>query len=403
MTRGRRLLVTTARMPYAVDEIRKLGRRGHTVHASDTFWNAPGLHSRWIEKRHVTPSVRYETPAFLDSIVEIVRDYDIDVVLPMFEEVFYLRRYADVLADRVEVFAPSFSALDRLHDKIKFVELCREIGVKTPETVVAYDAAQLKDAVGAFPEYFGRPAHSRGGVYLLTNTGPLAGVVPLEKCRPTESNPWLVQPFVRGLDICTFSVARKGRVTAHAAYVHPKTIESAGGIVYESTVEDDAFAAVEKFVEATNFDGQVSFDFLRTESGLSAVECNPRPTAGLTVMPADMLDEALFGPISAKPRVAPAGTRRHILSALVRDMFQHWRDIPSDWRELMSGSEDLYGTKGDRMPGLYQVLSLSHVLRYRRRTPAADRTRSDLLAGYFFDVSWDGEPMPQPTAHRAAV
>lgn len=403
MTVERRLLVTTARMPFAVDEIRKLGRRGHIIHASDTFWNAPGLHSRWVQQRHLTPSPRFETAAFLDAVIEIVRDYDIDVVLPMFEEVFYLQRYANVLGAHVDVFAPSFEALERLHDKIKFVELCREVGVRTPETIVAYDAAQLREAIAAFPQYFGRPAHSRGGVYLLTNTGPLAGAVPLESCHPTPSNPWLVQPFVRGLDICTFSVARKGKVMAHSAYVHPKTIDSAGGIVYESTVEEDAFAVVERFVEATNYDGQVSFDFLRTESGLSAVECNPRPTAGLTVMPADMLDEALFGPVTAKPKIAPAGTRRMIMSALVRDMVQHWRSIPSDWRELVSGSEDLYAARGDRMPGLYQILSLSHILRYRRRTAAADRTRSDLLAGYFFDVSFDGEPMPHRAVEKAVV
>ena len=387
-----RILITTSRMPHAVDEIRKLGRQGHLVHAADTFSNAPGNHSRFAHAHHITLSPRYETAAFVEQIIQLVRENDIDIVLPSFEEVFYLQRYAKKLAGRVNVFAPGFEALVRLHDKTRFVELAQKVGAKTPRTIVVDDDDALRRAVGEFPKYFGRAAYSRGGVLLLTNAGPLAGVVPLSRCNPTPSNPWLIQEFVQGLDVCTFSVARHGRVVAHSAYVHPKTINSAGGIVFESIVDDEAFELVQRFVEATSYHGQVSFDFLRTEEGLYAVECNPRPTSGLTVMPDEMLDTALFGPMPNAPRVAPAGVRRHIWAALLRDMVLNWREIPSDLRELLSQSEDVYAPPGDRMPGLYQFLSMSHVLRYRRRRSAADRTRSDMLAGYFHDVSWDGDP-----------
>jgi predicted ATP-grasp superfamily ATP-dependent carboligase len=394
-----RILVTTSRMPYAVDEIRKLGRQGHTVHAADTFGNAPGNHSRFVHRSHVMLSPRYETGAYIEQLVQLVADQHIDVVLPAFEEVFYMQRSAHRLEGRVKVFAPSFDVLHQLHDKARFVALARELGVPTPQTIVVDDQDELRRALGEFPRYFARPAYSRGGVYLLTNTGPLAGAVPISQCHPTPSNPWLVQEFVEGLDICTFTVAREGRIAAHSAYVHPMTMDSAGGIVYESIVDDEALALVRRFVEATRYDGQVSFDFLRTDRALYAVECNPRPTAGLTIMPDAMLDDALFGPVPDEPRIAPAGARRHIWAALLRDMVLHWRRIPKDFRELVSGSEDLYAARGDRWPGLYQFLSMSHVYRYRRGRAAADRTRSDLLAGYFYDVSWDGDPLLEsPTA-----
>src|SRR5687768_2143538 len=38
-----RILVTSARMPYALPEIRMLGKRGHVMHAADTFSTAPGM------------------------------------------------------------------------------------------------------------------------------------------------------------------------------------------------------------------------------------------------------------------------------------------------------------------------------------------------------------------------
>ncbi len=303
-----------------------------------------------------------------------------------------MQRGADKLEGRVNVLAPSFEMLATLHDKTRFIELTKELGIKTPRTIVVDDQDELQRATREFPEYFGRPAYSRGGVVLLTNTGPLAGVVPFSQCRPTPSNPWLVQEFVHGVDVCTFAVARNGRVVAQSAYEHPKTIDSAGGIVFESVVDEPVLECARRLTEATSFHGQVSFDFLRTDRGIYAVECNPRPTAGLSVMPDEMLDTALFGPIPDSPRTAPAGIRRHIWAALLRDMVLHWREIPSDLRELLSKSEDVYAPPGDRRPGLYQFLSMSHVIRHRRRRAATERTRSDLLAGYFHDVSWDGDP-----------
>jgi predicted ATP-grasp superfamily ATP-dependent carboligase len=391
-----RLLVTTSRMPCAVEEIRKLGRGGHVVHAADTFTEAPGSHSRYVARRHVIASPRHDTGGFLAQVGDIVRAQRIDLVLPMFEDVFFLQRHREALGPGVEVFAPSFDVLHRLHDKTRFVELATEIGVDVPGTIVAHDVAALHAAIERFPRYFARPAFSRGGVFLLTNTGPLAGVLSPDSARPTVENPWLVQEFVSGTDVCTFSVARHGRITAHATYVHPKTIDSAGGIVFESIVDPESLAIVERFVEATGYHGQVSFDFMRTERGLVAIECNPRPTAGVSVMPDEMFLHAVFGEVDGPVAVAPAGMRRHIWSALLRDMVMHWREIPSDFGEIMSGAEDLYSAHGDPWPGLWQFLSLAHVRRYRKTLDPADRTRSDLMSAYFADVSWDGEAPTLP-------
>ena len=40
-----RILVTSARMPFALALIRRLGEAGHEVFASDTYGAAPGNHS----------------------------------------------------------------------------------------------------------------------------------------------------------------------------------------------------------------------------------------------------------------------------------------------------------------------------------------------------------------------
>jgi predicted ATP-grasp superfamily ATP-dependent carboligase len=386
-------------MPFALDEIRKLGKLGHEVHAADTFATAPGSHSRYVARSHRVASPRFETAEFLAQIARIVDELAIDRIIPAFEEVFYLSKLAERLP-RGALFAPSFEVLARLHDKERFRALATELGVKTPATVTCRSQEQLRRAAARFGAFFARPAYSRGGVELCTNTGPLAGVLPLEDCRPTPANPWLVQEFVHGIDVCTFSVCQHGRITAHAAYVHPREIEHAGGIVFESVDEPEALRVARRIAARTGYHGQLSLDFLKTDRGLFAIECNPRPTAGVYLMTAQAFEHALLFS-QTDPLVVRAGVRRKISIALVRDMVLHWREIPKDVPHLLSSARDVYAEPGDVVPALYQVLSYSHVLAYRRQHPGKHSPR-DLMAAYFHDILWDGEPIEDLPPQRTA-
>ena len=51
-----RVLITSSRMPFALDAIRKLGERGHEVYASDSYEASPGNHSRYLAGHFVTAS-----------------------------------------------------------------------------------------------------------------------------------------------------------------------------------------------------------------------------------------------------------------------------------------------------------------------------------------------------------
>jgi predicted ATP-grasp superfamily ATP-dependent carboligase len=390
-----RVLVTSSRMPFALDEIRKLARVGHEVFAADTFGTAPGNHSRYLGGAYVTASPRHDTERFIDDIARIVEDRHIDLVIPCFEEAFYLAWHAERLAARTRVFLPHFDTLATLHDKGKLRELARRNFVRTPRTTMASSQAELGRAIGTYPEYLARACFSRGGECLLTNRGPLAGVVRLADCEPTEDNPWLVQEYVEGLDVCTFSVAHRGRVTAHSAYVHPREIDHGGGIVFESIDEPESLHVARTIARATGYTGQISFDFKKTERGLVLIECNPRPTAGVFALSAEALDDALFDRRPDEVHVAPAGVRHKYSVALIRDMVINWRDAPDDLEHLFSPAKDVYADPADLMPALYQFLSYSHVLEYKLKGAGGGK-RSALLGAYFDDVCWNGESMEPP-------
>jgi glutathione synthase/RimK-type ligase-like ATP-grasp enzyme len=385
-----RVLVTTSRMPFALEAIRKLGEAGHMVFAADTFRTAPGSHSRYVEQAYLVPPPRFEPAAFVRRVHEIVAEADIDLIVPAFEEVFYLTRLHPDLESPARVFTSPFETLRQLHDKAALLRLAAAVGVPAPPTEVVESQAALASAVRRRTGYFARPAYSRGGVDLLTDTGPLAGEVALESCTPTPENPWLVQPFVEGRDICSLSVVHRGQIAAHCAYVHPRTIEHAGGIVFESVDGAETLAPTAALARATHFTGHLHLDWMATADGLQLVECNPRPTAGLALMEADQYADAIIDPLPEDTSMVPPGRRLKISVALLRDMLLNWREAPEDLNALLSDAPDLYGRAEDPLPGLYQFLSYSHVLSYRWQVPLSARRRSDLLAAQFHDVEWDG-------------
>jgi hypothetical protein len=383
------ILVTSSRMPFALDVIRKFGRLGHRVFAADTFASAPGGHSRWVARRARVAAPEFLPTQFLDDVERLVRTFAIDLVVPCFEEVFYLARHA---GDRFngELFAAGLEPLARLHHKASLNVLARQLGIAAPPTTLVTTPDELYAAAAALGRYFARPAWSRGGIELCTNAGPLAGALPLPQCQPTPARPWIVQEYVDGTDVCGFGVAHHGRLVAHCTYVHPRQLDGSGGIVFESQRDPEALACAERLVEATGYHGQISLDFRRGERGLMLLECNPRPTAGVHLMPDAMFVDAVLSP-ARDLRVVPAGVRRMYASALVRDLFLHWGELRANLAYLFSDARDVYGEHGDRMPALYQLLSYARVMSYRLRHR---RARAALKAAYFEGIRWDGQPIP---------
>src|SRR5688572_26412506 len=91
------ILVTSSRMPFALDEIRKFGKRRHRVFATDTFSTSPGSHSRYVTRAVTTAAPRQEPLRFIRQIEELVEEEGIELIVPAFEEVFYLRQGSHLL------------------------------------------------------------------------------------------------------------------------------------------------------------------------------------------------------------------------------------------------------------------------------------------------------------------
>jgi predicted ATP-grasp superfamily ATP-dependent carboligase len=382
-----RILITSSRMPFALDAIRKLGERGHEVFATDSYAASPGSHSKYLEGHFTTASATGDPAAFAADIERIAGEREIELILPMFEEVFYLAAQHDRLSRVTRLHAPPFATLARVHDKGTFQELCERLGIRTPKTVLAHSGEELKRAVSEFPRYFARAAFSRGGVGLLTNTGPLAGHMGLHDCHPTEANPWLVQEFVDGPMQCTYSVLHDGSVSSHMSYRAPRQWEHSTGIQFLSVDPSDTLGVVEQLGSELSWDGQMSLDFVDTGDGLVMIECNPRPTDGLLLMTAEELEGALLSP-GPETLLVDEGRTEELDFAVLGQIFRE------PLREMPSSIHDLAAVRGtdsgwhDLMPQLFSFLAFAHHERL------ALREREGLFEAMADGITWDGQPIP---------
>src|SRR5688572_25570182 len=125
-------------MPFALDAIRKLSERGHDVFATDSFDAAPGSHSRYLAASFTTAPASDDPTAFAEDVERIARENEIDALLPMFEEVFYLAAHHAEISAATRLYAPPFRTLAQVHDKGTFQEMCDRLEIRTPQTVVAH-------------------------------------------------------------------------------------------------------------------------------------------------------------------------------------------------------------------------------------------------------------------------
>ena len=390
------ILVTSSRTPFAIDLVLKLGRSGHEVYAADSYVAAPGSHSRFARGHFTFASAQDEPERFVADVERTCREHAIELVVPAFEEAFYLAVAHERLAAVTRVFTAPFATLARLHDKSSFQRLCVENGLPVPETVVARSDEELRAALGRFPRYFARAAFSRGGISLLTNTGPLAGHLDAGDVHPSETSPWLVQPFVDGPMNCSYSTVHEGRVTAHCAYRAPRQWEHSTGIQFESVDPEPTLALVRRIVERLGYTGQVSFDFVAAGDGLKLIECNPRPTDGVLLMDDEQLARGITAPQSELSVVEPGRVVQLDWAVLAQAFDEPLHEMPGSFHDLVHLHSADRGWH-DLVPQLYSFLALADHERISLKE------REGLFAAMSDDICWDGAPIPGMSAQDAAL
>jgi len=367
MGMSKRILFTGGRTLTAMELARLFSRQGHNVYLADSVWFPVTRFSNSVTRYIKVPEPRFDPQGYVSALLNIVHDERIDLLLPSLEEIFYVARAAETFPPGCIVWIDTFDKLDILHNKWTFIEYMNGFGFRTPMTERVCSREKLVSFLStcSFKKAIVKPVYSRfASQTSIWNRGDVLHA----SIRPTKAQPWIVQEFIDGLHLCTFSLTQKSRVLAHAVYPSQQQWGIGSSTVFEHMNHPGTQRWVERFVSKTNFTGQIGFDFIETADGiLYPIECNPRATAGIHLFnDTTELVGQFVGDQKEMTVIPRRGEVRSVKFALVLRLarlilsIQPVREWKKTW-QFLRRSRDIFYAKGDLWPVVGQMISFIEI------------------------------------------
>lgn len=391
------VLITGARAPAALEWARLLHAANCRVYVCDSLPAYVSRFSRAAAGAFTVPAPRDGAEAFAAAVTEAVARHRITHVVPTCEEIFYLAQFRERLEEAgAALFADSLPALLRLHHKLDFIRTAASHGLRVPATHLIETPADLREALSAWSD--------RDRVVLKPVYSRFASQVQIGSPRPgsghiqtpanlSPANPWVLQQYVEGSPVCTYSIVRNGRVLAHAAYEARYRVGLGAAIQFAALDHPGALRWVRRFAEAERLTGQIAFDFIDGPDGtLFPIECNPRATSGIHLFaPEDGIAEAALRhaePDREQAMIAPPGGRQAMIGfAMAAYLLRRRLTWPERRQALraMRRSRDVLFRARDPWPVLGQGPAMLALLRLARKHGVS------LMEASTIDLEWNGD------------
>ena len=295
-----RVILTGGRSPYTLPLIRVLARSGAAVAVAESMALPLSRFSADVSKSFRLPCGPAEDyDLWVESLRAAAREWEADLIIPTCEEAVWLAQAAPVLEkDGVALLVHSDGEeMVGFHSKAGIMDSMEAagLGAHVPYTCVVdsgrtvvdairevADASSAKEVVVAKPEF------SRFGtrVRFVDVAHGARDVVEIVHGFAEGGGRHVIQQWIGGRGMCSYSVVWEGRVLAHCAYVPSAVVDTGASATVTSIVHPGIAAFVASWAQAHSYSGQVGFDFIeREEDGrLFVLECNPRTTLGVALL-----------------------------------------------------------------------------------------------------------------------
>ncbi|CUS10583.1 unnamed protein product [Tuber aestivum] len=380
------ILLSNGRFPVSIDLARQLKLAGHNVYVVDPMHYHVCKFSNSVVKSYWVPAPHVDAEGYTEGVRRAVEDANIDLIIPMHEELFHLAEQTSDVSDengqivRKRLFAPSFQTLVRLHNKWEFSLFLRRTGCDAPRAWLC----RSMDDVRALPhremELALKPVYGRAAkdVHHLKPDTPLPDRVDVG-----PENEYIAQEWITGNRYCSYSVLRDGRVFAFSVYPVVDTIDESSCVYFQSTEHAGIRAYVERIADALpGVNGQIAFDFIETDDRLVAIECNPRATSGIHLWSGT--PDLAHSFTRSSPAVARPGARRQLIPGMLMwskkgaGLGEYLRHM----KRLM-GTKDVMFSKRDLLPSLMQPFLLTSYYEICRER------RMDISTMFQWDLVWE--------------
>lgn len=377
-----KVLILGGRAPAALDHARRFAAQGWGVVVADSVSCRLAGWSRAVSATVRLAPPRHAPAQFIADLCATIARERIDLVVPTCEEVFFLSRYRSALPASCRILVDDFDKLRLLHSKWEFTKLA---GSYAPASAVVDNLEQARDWAAGRPLVL-KPEFSRFGVHVrIYPKGMPDAPAPLPPL-----GPWVAQEYCEGIELCSYSVADQGRLTAHALYRPMHRLQRSSSYYFEPHGCEPIRHFVADLVARLQFTGQISFDWMDVGDGQPRVlECNPRATSGLHLFDEqDALPAALNGTVEGC--VVPRGARARMLGPVMYSagaLQSLAGGTVGRWRRDAQRASDVMTAPGDRWPVAGALLDMAWFAR------TALQRRCTLREAATSDIEWDGEDL----------
>ena len=284
-TAGINILLTGGKMTKSLQLARLLNRAGHNVYLSETskFRFTGHKFSSHIEKFFKLPNIIDGYDAYFKNVQRIVKRHQINLIIPVASPkiVYFDSEVKEALQDDCEFFHFDKNTLKILDNKYLLCKTAKDLNITAPEVHYIVDREQLNT--------FDFKARSKKYILKSLTYNPLERLNRPQLPFPdqlnyfggltiSKKNPWVLQEFVDGVEYCTHSTVRDGKILLHCC-----CLSSDFQLRYKHVEHDKIFEWVETFVAKLKLSGQISFDFIQNSKGeILPIECNPRTHSAIT-------------------------------------------------------------------------------------------------------------------------
>jgi predicted ATP-grasp superfamily ATP-dependent carboligase len=233
-----RILVTDGNTRSALAAVRSLGRQGHEVVVAATSPASLAGASRHAAARATYPDPMADAGAFMPAIAGIVREQNIEVLMPMTEiSTLLVTGERHLLPSECRLPFPAVEIVDRAANKADVLALADSLGIPTPRTQVIANAAEALASLDSltFPTVI-KPARSRvrrGSGWLSTSVAYAPDADALRQRLASlapEAFPVLLQERIVGPGAGIFACCNQGKVLALFAHRRLREKPPSGGV-----------------------------------------------------------------------------------------------------------------------------------------------------------------------------
>ncbi|MDH6058107.1 ATP-grasp domain-containing protein [Umezakia ovalisporum] len=285
----RTVLVSGGKMTKALQLARCFHGAGHRVILIEThkYWLSGHKFSRAVSAFYTVPSPQSDPEGYIQSLVAIVKKEKVDFYVPVCSPVasYYDSLAKPALSAYCEVFHFDADITKMLDDKFAFTEQGRSLGLSVPKSFQITDPQQVinfdfsQETRKYILKNIAYDSVRRLNLTKLPCDTPEETAAFVNSLPISAQNPWIMQEFIPGKELCTHSTVRDGELRLHCC-----SNSSAFQINYQNVENPQIRQWVQQFVKSLGLTGQVSFDFIQAEDGtVYAIECNPRTHSAITM------------------------------------------------------------------------------------------------------------------------